>query len=82
MLIYKLDQQEDETRSVVSHRSHKAEIKPKLKLTEFTPSTKPVEVSVRIYIIRVSLVNLNAILVQICWKWIIDLLRIHTTLQT
>ena len=54
MLIYKLDQEEEETRSVVSHRSHKAEIRPKLKLTEFTPSIKPLEVTVRLYIIRVS----------------------------
>ncbi len=56
MLIYKLNQSEgDETKSVQSsHRGHTAEVKPKLKLAEFTPSPKPIEVNVRLYIIRVS----------------------------
>ena len=54
MLIYKLDQPEEDSRSLSSHRSHKAEIKPKLKLAEYTPSPKPIEVNVRIYIIKVS----------------------------
>lgn len=54
MLIYKLDQQDDDSKSMQSLRSHKAELKPKLKLAELTPSPKPIEINVRIYIIRVS----------------------------
>ena len=60
MLIYKLDQGEDDTRSEISHRSHRAEIKPKLKLQELIPfPPKPLEVTVRLYIIRVSFVVLK-----------------------
>ena len=55
MLIYKLNNQiEDDGRSVTSHRSHKAEIKPKLKLAPYVPSPKPTEVNVRMYIVKVS----------------------------